>query len=226
MVLTGTATLVLTIWMWLVRRRLSASVEGVVTALDQRGSGEFPIVTFTPSGAAGGPAGPVEFHSTLSLGAHPIGQRLLVHYEPGKPEHASIASATMSRITHLSMGFMGALIAGSGLLLTFVLGPAEEARDQAVKDFIAAARTGDARKLVASAVPGAKLDQTLLLAEAPLSKSLRFGSSGMDFDDSCVEVVLTPRQTRLLIYVVQRGGTWRVQRAGAVDAECEARIDD
>ena len=223
-ILGGVLVLALGIWLWLRGRRLTAQTVGVVTAMEERGSGEFPVVTFTPTGVTGGPSGPIQFHSNLSIG-HKVGDAVEVRYEPADPSHASIAPAVLFRLSSLAMiggGFLGASI---GVLLLAVLAPAVEARDRAVERFFAAARAGDAQKLAAVSARNARLDQAMLFAEGKRSRSVRTGSSAMNFDDSCVEVILEPHEVRLLTKLLVEKGKWRVQRVAANDEECERRIE-
>lgn len=219
-------SLVIGILLWLRRRRLTAHTTGMVTALEERGgSGEFPVVTFTPAGISGGPSGPVQFHSSLSLGGHKVGDQLEIHYEPEDPQHASIAPAVLGWGAVLSTGAGGVIGLASGVVILVLLVPALEERDAAVERYFAAARSGDAQKLAAATASKARIDPKTVLAEAGVSRSIRIGSNTMNLEDSCVEVILEPQHVRYLAKLVKEKGRWRMLRASPKDAECEDEID-
>ena len=79
--------------------------DGRVTALEEGGSGEFPVVSFTPEGADTA----VTFSSSFTTNNYKIGQTLRVYYESGDPGSATLMSPGDSRSMAMTLAMGGSL---------------------------------------------------------------------------------------------------------------------
>src|SRR5262245_43115985 len=91
--------------------------DGTVTGLEDRGSGKFPIVTFTPRDARDA----VTFSSSYTTNDYVLGQRLRVFYEPGDPESATLMSPVDSGTMARSLAIGGLVLLGLGALFGLVI---------------------------------------------------------------------------------------------------------
>src|SRR5262245_26666433 len=118
------------------RRRHTAErtveTDGTVTALEDRGSGQFPVVSFTPKGADDA----VTFSSRYTDNQHEIGQKLRVYYDPGDPTSATIMSPGDSFGFAVALATGGLAMLALGGLFGFVIAPQTTAIDRVVLEFL------------------------------------------------------------------------------------------
>ncbi len=213
----GAALLVAGFVVLWVRRRFDARArvtEGEVVELSDD-SGEFPTVTFTAETPEG--PRPVRFRSHLTEGSYHVGQRLPVHYDPQRPEKASISAGRLATTLGLSLLAGGVLTLASAGILVTVVAPTTGAARTEVERFFDALRHDDPEALDAVEDEGL----AKLLVESESHESQR---SSIGLDEACFELRLRPRGGTIYLRAAKDRDDWRVVQA-AKNLPCASDLE-